>query len=128
MFSNKMFFECFRISKCFTYRIYPFETFKFFCSCIRGRWSPLTDTALGHLIRISAVMCGSHCHGRRAVRQCFHHKSTSVGVASTQRPPSTPLGAVCIMAATHHSHSVRGIAMSPMSCGDIAGIARRIAI
>ena len=22
---------------CFTYRIYPFETFEFFCSCIRGR-------------------------------------------------------------------------------------------
>ena len=25
-----------KISVCFTYRIYPFETFKFFCSCIQG--------------------------------------------------------------------------------------------
>ena len=25
-----------KISVCFTYRIYPFETFEFFCSCIRG--------------------------------------------------------------------------------------------
>ena len=28
-----------KISVCFTYRIYPFETFEFFCSCIRGRWA-----------------------------------------------------------------------------------------
>ena len=26
-----------QISVCFTHRIYPFETFEFFCSCIRGR-------------------------------------------------------------------------------------------
>ena len=25
-----------KICVCFTYRIYPFETFEFFCSCIRG--------------------------------------------------------------------------------------------
>ena len=25
-----------KISVCFTYRIYPFETFEFFCSCIQG--------------------------------------------------------------------------------------------
>ena len=27
-----------KISVCFTYRIYPFETFEYFCSCIRGHW------------------------------------------------------------------------------------------
>ena len=27
-----------KISVCFTYRIYSFETFEFFCSCIRGQW------------------------------------------------------------------------------------------
>ena len=27
-----------KISVCFTYRIYPFETFEFFCSRIRGQW------------------------------------------------------------------------------------------
>ena len=26
-----------KISVCFTYRIHPFETFEFFCSCIRGQ-------------------------------------------------------------------------------------------
>ena len=29
-----------KISVCFTYRIYPFETFESICSCIRGRWGP----------------------------------------------------------------------------------------
>ena len=28
------------VNGCFTYRIYPFESFEFFCSCIRGRISP----------------------------------------------------------------------------------------
>ena len=30
-----------KISVCFTHRIYPFETFDFFCSCIRGHWCRL---------------------------------------------------------------------------------------
>ena len=29
---------CVKTSVCFTYRIYPFQTFEFFCSCIRDRW------------------------------------------------------------------------------------------
>ena len=35
-----------KISVCLTYRIYPFETFEFFCSCIRGQRREMTAALL----------------------------------------------------------------------------------
>ena len=30
--------SCMNPNFCFSYRIYPLETFEFLCSCIRGQW------------------------------------------------------------------------------------------
>ena len=49
-----------KISVCFTYRIHPFETFEFLCSCIRGRCAVLrrSDIAAAALGRCRWRRCG----------------------------------------------------------------------
>ena len=50
-----------KISVCFTYRVYPFETFDFFCSCIRGHCteSPHPDTHVRVRVRAAGRLCAN---------------------------------------------------------------------
>ena len=43
-----------KISVCFTFRIYPFETFDFFCSSIRGHWQSRLPRLCAHLPDVAA--------------------------------------------------------------------------
>ena len=52
-----------KISVCFTYRIYPFETFEFLCSWIRGRWSPGRQRQL----RTNHIQSGIDCGNKSSI-------------------------------------------------------------
>ena len=54
-----------KLSVCFTYRIYPFETFEFFCSCIRGQYPDSAAVSPCDKTRVLTSSGGSRVCSRR---------------------------------------------------------------
>ena len=69
-----------KICVCFTYRIYPFETFEFFCSCIRSQYRRTPAGVIGrHSCRGRVMACSSAEVG---IRLCAVHQYSEASLGA----------------------------------------------